>query len=167
MNKKTVQKKNGSVVTLEPRPTPARKDTRIYFTKPTRTKQSFKDDCDINVIMSRFEKTGQLPPEHQREANYGFASADTFQDAMFITTTAQQMFDELPSAVRKRFGHDTAAFLEFATDDKNKDDLADMGLLSPEATKAVLVARAAKEALDNQPAPKEADKPPAEAKSAE
>lgn len=49
-------------------------DTSIKVTSDpvgeSKTHQSFREETDINVIMDRFQRTGQLPPSRQREPQY-------------------------------------------------------------------------------------------------
>jgi len=42
---------------------------------------------------------------------------------------AREMFESLPSSVRRRFGNDPAAFLDFVGDEENRDEMEKMGLL--------------------------------------
>ena len=47
----------------------------IKFDKSTAmTKQSFKDECDINKIMAKFQKTGALNHYAKHAPQYGDAS---------------------------------------------------------------------------------------------
>ncbi len=102
---------------------------QITFAKKGRTKQSFKDECDINQIMAKYQKTGALAHVNQHGAEYGFATSDDFATSMRIVTQAQEMFDGLPSTIRTRFANDPAQFLDFVQDANNKDQMVDMGLI--------------------------------------
>ncbi len=101
---------------------------RIKFAKNGRTKQSMKDECDINKIMAKFQKTGALAHVNKHEAEYGFATSDDFASAMRTVTVAQEMFDDLPSSIRNRFGNNPAAFLDFVQDANNKKEGQELGL---------------------------------------
>lgn len=93
------------------------------------TDQSQAKDCDVNEILKRFEKTGQLPDMIQADPQYGdFSNAPDYHAAMDICVKAQEQFDALDAHVRKRFGNDPAMFLEFATDPANQEELIKMGL---------------------------------------
>jgi len=94
----------------------------------TITKQSFKDDCDINKIMDRFVKTGVLDHVREHGPEYGFASSDDFKASMEIIAKAQTMFEELPSKIRTKFENDPAKFLDFVQDEKNTKEMEEMGL---------------------------------------
>jgi phage internal scaffolding protein len=99
------------------------------------TRQEFKDECDINVLMKRYQSTGELPHLNTSTPQFlDVSSSLVFQESMNYIADAQSMFNELPSAIRDRFYNDPAQFLDFCSNDKNRLELAEMGLLSPEAT---------------------------------
>lgn len=92
------------------------------------TKQSFRDECDINKIMSKFQKTGAITHLQNNKSQYGFATSLDFTESMNIVAKAQTMFNELPSSIRSKFKNDPAAFLGFVQDESNADELVEMGL---------------------------------------
>lgn len=99
------------------------------FKLPSMTKQSHKDECDINLILRRFEKTGVL--EHVRENPGRYLDLPTepdYQTALNTVMQAEAAFMELPSKVRERFRNDPALFVEFATDSRNLDEMVALGL---------------------------------------
>ena len=99
---------------------------KMYGT--TVTKQSFKDDCDINLIMAKFVKTGVLSNTREDPPEYGFASSDDFRESMEIVSKANSMFESMPSKIRNKFENDPAKFLDFVQDDKNQTEMQEMGL---------------------------------------
>ena len=48
---------------------------------------------------------------------------------MNIVIEAQENFSELPAHIRKRFGNDPEQFLDFVTDENNKDEAIRLGML--------------------------------------
>ena len=95
------------------------------------TKQSFKDECDINNIMRKYEQTGVLMHARQHMGQYGdFLGAPEYHEAMNAIVLADEMFMSLPSKVRAKFGNDPAAFLAFVQDEKNSEEMRELGLLS-------------------------------------
>lgn len=102
------------------------------------TDQSFKDESDINTIMQRYQSTGEMPYLNEGTAQWLDATGHDFQAHMDFVLDAQQLFDELPSAIRDRFGNDPAAFLNFTSDPDNTVEIAKMGLLTPETADAIL-----------------------------
>ena len=105
----------------------------------TPAQQQFKEDCDINTIMARFQKTGAIDHVSRYQPEYGFATPQQFHEAMNIVAYGQSMFNDLPSSVRDEFSNDPEAFLEFVQDPANAEKAKELGIaLSPEA--AVLAA---------------------------
>jgi len=108
---------------------------------PGRTKQSFKDECDINRIMARYAATGTLDYLTKKEAQFLDVSDLDFQNAMQIVTESREAFMLLPSALRDRFSNDPAKLLGFLSDPSNLDEAIKLGLVNkplplPEAPKA-------------------------------
>lgn len=102
---------------------------RISFQKPTRTKQSFQNECDINRIMRRFEKTGLVEHVNRHRGDYGdFMEAPAYHEAMNRVASAQAAFMSLPARVRQRFGNDAGMFLAFVQDPKNIQEMVSLGL---------------------------------------
>lgn len=95
----------------------------------SRTKQSFKRECDINVIMASYQKDGAIGHLNRHGADYGFATSLDFSESMRVVVKAQEMFEDLPSSIRTRFGNDPALFLDFVQDDDNHDEMVEMGLV--------------------------------------
>lgn len=102
------------------------------------TDQSFKDECDINTIMAKYQSTGELPYVNEAQAQWLDVTGMDFHEHMQFIVEAENLFAELPSAIRDRFHNDPAEFLDFTSDDNNRTELAQMGLLTPEATEAIL-----------------------------
>jgi len=104
--------------------------TGISFkNSPSRTKQSFKDDSDINNITQRYERTGALPDLIQANPRYGdFSDVPTFQEALEVVNLAEAQFSALDAHIRFRFGNDPAQFLAFATNNANLDEMVKLGL---------------------------------------
>lgn len=97
------------------------------------TKQSFKSECDINVIMARYMNTGVIDFVTKHQAHYGDVSDVDYQTAMQTVAEANSMFEELPSQLRTRFGNDPANFLQFVSNPNNRPEMAELGLLKPAA----------------------------------
>lgn len=129
----------------------------VEFSSPSLAKQSFKDECDINVIMGRYIRTGVLPETVQRlEAQFADVSEVDFQSAMELVAGAQSMFNELPSNIRNRFQNDPAQFLAFTSDEKNRPELAEMGLLAPNASTVIPMPQS----MQNNAPQRDSDVPP-------
>lgn len=96
------------------------------------TKQSFKDECDINVLMARYERTGVLDWVNEHEPQFADVSnAVDFQAALNTVIVAQDLFDSMPGDLRKRFANDPVEFLKFMDDPANVDESIKLGLRTP------------------------------------
>lgn len=113
------------------------RDTSVFALcdfEPTLTDQSFIDEADVNLIMARALKTGTIPSYADRQPFYGdFTDMPSYMEMRNILIDADNAFMSLPSAIRARFENDPAKFIDFANDEKNKDQLREWGMLSPEA----------------------------------
>lgn len=108
---------------------------RLYtpITGPSRTKQSYQEESEINNIVKRYMKTGMLDHLAKYAGRYDdLPAAGDFHQAMNLITDANSMFEELPSAVRSRFGNDPAGFLDFVGNPENREEMVEMGLIRPE-----------------------------------
>lgn len=110
--------------------------------EPSLTKQAFAEECDINTIVRRFGITGQLP-ENVRMPTYGdYTDVVDFKTAMDAMALARESFEAMPAQVRERFENDPQKFVEFCSDEKNRDEAVKLGLVP--ARKLEEVATAAK-----------------------
>lgn len=99
----------------------------------SKTLQNFKDECDINNIMKKFERTGMLNHAKAFEGGYGdFTDTPVdFQEAMNIVLRAEEMFATVPAKVRKEFDNDAGKFLSFVEDPANLERCRELGLALP------------------------------------
>lgn len=100
----------------------------ITFTEPSMTKQSFKDECDINQIMAKYQKTGLITHIKKFEGEYGEYDPIDFTTAMQTIAEGQSMFEELPSQARKYFDNDPSKFMEFVQNPDNVEKMKELGL---------------------------------------
>lgn len=105
------------------------------------TKQSFKDECDINVIMKRYEQSGVLQHLARGEPQYVDASSLDYQASMELVVAAREQFMALPSRVRERFQNDPAQMLAFVEDRANLDEARELGLVPPKVEERVTPVR--------------------------
>jgi len=107
--------------------------------------QEYKDECDINFLLRKYDKTGVIPVVQSIEAKYGdFTSAEDYHSIHNRIIAAQSAFMGLPAKIRSRFDNDAALLLDFINDPANKADAVAMGLLasdSPRSGSAVPVSQ--------------------------
>lgn len=112
------------------------RDTGEYL--PSMTKQSFAEECDINTIVRRFGLTGELP-EGVRAPTFGdFQDVPDYHSAMNAIRQADEAFFEMPAELRARFGNDAGLFVEFCSDEKNRDEAERMGLVLKKASEETM-----------------------------
>lgn len=104
----------------------------IIFTSDSLCQQHFRDECNINVIVDRYVKTGVM--EHLADVPPHFADVSEIPtdlasayDAVFA---AESAFMSLPSALRKSLDNDPARLDAWLHDDKNRVDAIKYGLLA-------------------------------------
>lgn len=106
-------------------------ETGLVCPEPTMAQQQFRDEADINTIMERFGRTGELVAP-VRMPQYGdFTGVNDYHTAMNAVIDAQTSFDALPAKVRARFDNDPGQFVEFCLDDNNREEAVSLGLVAP------------------------------------
>lgn len=97
-------------------------------TAEIRTKQSFKDQCDINKMLKKAQQQGSMSHLMKYpELVYG-----EFDGEMDLLTAhgriakANEIFADLPSEIRSEFNGDPLAFVTFAADPANNARLAEI-----------------------------------------
>lgn len=96
---------------------------------PGRTKQSHRDECDINKIVAKYVRTGEYSHIAKSVPRYGdFSQIATYQEALDQVNSAERAFMELPAAVRTRVGNRPAAFIAFLEDPSNDEEAIKLGL---------------------------------------
>jgi len=115
------------------------RDVSLKFPANSRwTKQSFKEECDINTIMARYQSTGEIPNLDVRAPQYLDATGLDFQSMQNQVLEAQALFMELPSKLRTRFANDPGQFLEYVADPQNRAEMRELGLLNREVSPPVV-----------------------------
>ena len=108
----------------------ASKATGIVFVEPGFTQQQFKEETDINTIVRRFGVTGQLPQAAHLPTYDDFSQVVDYHTAMNAIRTAEDSFLGLPAEVRLRFANNPQLFLDFCSDERNREEAARLGLTS-------------------------------------
>ncbi|WNK13589.1 MAG: internal scaffolding protein [Microvirus sp.] len=106
---------------------------KLHFYQPSKTKQQFKDECDINKIMARYQQTGLIDFVNQNQARYQDCTGADYQEAMQTIAAANSMFQAMPSALRAEFNNSPHEFVEFCENPENAPRLKELGLLRPDA----------------------------------
>ncbi len=149
--------------------------------KDGRTKQSFKDETDINKILQRAQKTGTISHINKYEARYGDFTGFDFFEAQLKLSQGREIFDALPSEIRDEFRQSPADFFKYVNDPANQGRVSELlpalaepgrqnistkGNLPADEVKADELAQKPAEAVVSPPAEKPAEpapQPPPEA----
>lgn len=111
------------------RPPATRVRSSKFFLAPSMTKQAHKDECDINLIIRKYDKTGVLTHVNRALATYGdFSAVHSFQEAHNSVMAAAASFADLPAKIRKEFDNDPAKFLDFIDNPENIERMYELGL---------------------------------------
>ncbi len=95
-----------------------------------RTKKEFQDECDINKIMAKWNRTGLVDHLAKTLPAYGdFTNAMDFQAAKNALISAENAFASLPAHVRSRMSNDPGKLLDFLGDPANEDEARSLGLI--------------------------------------
>lgn len=103
----------------------------VAHINPSKTDQSAAPETDVNNIVAKFWKTGQLTHLSNRQGTY----ADTSQiptDLLSLHSKILELrdqFEALPKDLRDRVGNSYEAFADFASDPRNAKTLEHYGLL--------------------------------------
>ena len=97
------------------------------------TQQHFADECDINNIISNFDRTGYLVDPTLpvgRSPQFGdFTQVMDYAEAQQIVIDANNAFANLPSRLRDRFANDPSKLLDFLSRKENLDEAISLGLV--------------------------------------
>lgn len=116
---------------------------RQFCDEPSRTRQEFKQECDLNHILKKFAKT----PEGMEALSkaQGFIGGQFFdatdmpdyRSTLDYIRHADEAFMRLPAEIRRRFNNQTAEYLDFVVNPQNQDELVKMGLMPQKAKSPV------------------------------
>lgn len=133
-------------------------------TGPGKAKQSMKDECDINLILDRYRRTGAVAHLAKGVPTFLDVSELTdYRQALEVGRQADSFFSSMPAKVRALFGNDVANYVEALQDPeaKAKLELASRELYGDRRRRAP-VGREGDKAPETAPKPAEgAPKPPA------
>jgi phage internal scaffolding protein len=97
-------------------------------TLDARTEQCHRDECDINKIIAKYDRTGVLNHVNDFEARYEDLTGLDYQTMLNTVANANSMFEGLPSEIRNQFANDPANFISFMDDENNNEKMYEMGL---------------------------------------
>lgn len=108
---------------------PGKKDENgkpVYFTE-----QHHKDTCDVNKIITKYDKTGLIIHANTMEAQYGDMTGMDYKEALDKVMEIRNDFNLMPSKIRKRFNNNPEEYLRFMENPANRDEAIKLGLVLP------------------------------------
>ncbi|QCQ84646.1 internal scaffolding protein [Blackfly microvirus SF02] len=96
------------------------------------TRQEFRDECDINVLMATYERNGMPPPPSAGTAQFlDVSDVPDLPRAIALMEAAEAAFMTLPAKVRREFDNSAVSFVEYAGDPSNLSQMREWGLAPP------------------------------------
>ena len=115
----------------------ASNESGLACEEPSLAQQHFKEECDINTILQKFNITGLLP-QTPLSPRYGdFSGIGDYHTALNRVIAAQDEFDALPAQIRARFENDPSKLIEFLENENNRPEAERLGLVEKAAAEAV------------------------------
>lgn len=96
------------------------------------TQQQFKDECDIDCILRRYDQTGVLvdPLSERRLAQFGdFSNLPSFAEYQNRLAEVSEYFMSLPPEIRSNFANDVGTFIDAIGNPDNESKLIELGIL--------------------------------------
>lgn len=107
-----------------------RKIVQQDFKLPSKTEQSYKDECNIDFIISNFVKTGIDPREGRQMSYVDCTQVKDFQSAQNLIAETKSMYYALPSEIRDEF-KTVDKYLEYVSNPENLKDCYERGIIDP------------------------------------
>ncbi len=102
-------------------------DSRITCGKG-KAKQSMRDECDVNLIMAQYVRTGFLSHVSAGLPQYVDISELTdYRSAIEHVRSVEEYFAGLPALVRTKFDNDAVAFMDYLDSGASEEDLEVLG----------------------------------------
>lgn len=108
-------------------------ETATVNNEPSKTRQEFADDSDINKIVERLGLGYEMPLNTTPPMQGDFTDLPDFRGAVTAIRNAEQIFGALPAKIRNRFENDPQQYIDFFHDPENKAEAIAMGLVKPPA----------------------------------
>jgi len=102
---------------------------KISFPEQGRTKQSFRDEANINTMLKKYKDTGYQPEPGTRKPLFGDFTQVDFMQAQNDVAEIKSAFESLPSAIRSRFKNSPEMLINFVANPENEAEAVELGLL--------------------------------------
>lgn len=107
------------------------------FKKPSLTSQEFLDECNINKLLYKYASQAKMLglsisevlPRISTDAFRDVSNAETFHESMNRISQMNDLFSNLPSDVRRKYGDTVEGFVNALGDPSQYEYLAEHGVL--------------------------------------
>lgn len=102
-----------------------------FSTSVSSTDQSFQKECDVNEIIRKFKRTGQVSHLSHRQGFYAdLSDVPDLMGAFQQVEEARFAFSRLPAELRSRLGNDFRNLELYLRDPANREEAEKFGLLA-------------------------------------
>lgn len=92
-------------------------------------KQAFKDECDINNIVRRWQSTGVFESHNSKKPVYGdFSGIPSYHESLNAILKVEDSFHELSAEERARFDNDPANFFDYVVSRTSEKSAEEAGV---------------------------------------
>lgn len=115
-------------------------------------KQSMREECDVNLIVQRFQKTGLI--SHLADGVPSFVDVSElgdFRSVLEHCRSVEAYFQGLPAKVRAVFSNDSRSFMDYLEGNPGVGDLEELGLEAIEGRLSSIDDREPVEVVDPPP----------------
>lgn len=96
---------------------------------PSLTDQQWQKSCDVNTIIAKYKKTGEIKHLAAHQGQYAdLSELPDLLTALNTVNTASSTFEQLPAQIRKYFANDPVELYTFLQDPKNDQEAIRLGL---------------------------------------
>ncbi len=96
------------------------------YTPHGRTKQSQKDETDINKLLERAARDKGLSHLEKYQGTYADFTHYDFEEHINQISKGQTIFEELPAEIKREFAQSPAKFFKFVTNPENAERLPEL-----------------------------------------
>lgn len=89
---------------------------------------SFREECDVNTILRRFMKTGEIEYRKNPGVYQDVSEISDLEGSLNQINKANAAFDALPADIRFRFGNSPIEMINFLQNPENYEESIKMGL---------------------------------------
>lgn len=112
------------------------KKVTVTFEKLSLTDRSQQLDADINYIIEKYVRTGELPTSPMQYLDC--TTVKDFQDSMYIVSECNSAFEQLPSKVRDEF-KTVENYLSYICNPENVQDCVNRNLINPDSVPVEII----------------------------